>query len=196
MGHLSIGILSSMVAGFLRDVIAAYSTRHDSVAIEILEGASDDHVTLVQHRRLDVVCVTGQPVIPNCDVDKGEAESVQGRGRWLPCKSQENGGRAKIQRGQRLACQLTMNRDQSKRVASIQDKRQVYGAGQLDGVASHAKSQKCKLLGKMIESQHRKDRKQHHNPRVQEAAHKQIPIPPLLRPWGHFAGRFLVTARA
>ena len=76
MGHLSIGILSSMAGGFLRDVIAAYSTRHDGVAIEILEGASDDHIALVQQRRIDVVCVTGQPVIPNCDVAKLWTERI------------------------------------------------------------------------------------------------------------------------
>src|SRR6266481_3194997 len=43
-GHLNIGILSSMAAGFLREVIRAYRARHAHVAMHLLEGASRDQV--------------------------------------------------------------------------------------------------------------------------------------------------------
>ena len=51
-GQLRIGILSSMGAGFLRELIQAYSERHPDVAIEIVEAASMGHISLIRKRRL------------------------------------------------------------------------------------------------------------------------------------------------
>jgi DNA-binding transcriptional LysR family regulator len=68
IGHLNIGILSSMAAGFLREVIRTYRARHADVAMHVLEGASRDQVALVRERRLDVAFVLGVPELPSCDV--------------------------------------------------------------------------------------------------------------------------------
>ena len=48
MGQLRIGILSSMGAGFLRDLIQSFSAAHPDVAIHIHEGGSADHISLVR----------------------------------------------------------------------------------------------------------------------------------------------------
>jgi DNA-binding transcriptional LysR family regulator len=68
IGRLNIGILSSMAAGFLREVIRAYRARHPDVAVQILEGASLEQIALVRKSRLDVAFVLGKPDVPNCDV--------------------------------------------------------------------------------------------------------------------------------
>jgi DNA-binding transcriptional ArsR family regulator len=57
MGQLRIGILSSMGAGFLRDLIQSFSARHPDVAIRIHEGGSADHISLVRRRQLDIAFV-------------------------------------------------------------------------------------------------------------------------------------------
>src|SRR5229473_3278010 len=68
IGHLNIGILSSMAAGFLREVIRAYRARHAKVEMHILEGASREQIALVRESRLDVAFVLGAPDLPSCDV--------------------------------------------------------------------------------------------------------------------------------
>jgi DNA-binding transcriptional LysR family regulator len=68
-GHLSIGILSSMGAGFLRELIQVYSERHPGVSIQILEGAPPaEHISLVRRRRLDVAFVADTTETADCDV--------------------------------------------------------------------------------------------------------------------------------
>src|SRR5215475_13296957 len=68
IGRLDIGILSSMGAGFLREVIRVYHERQPDVAIQILEGASLEQIALVRKGRLDVAFVLGTSNVPNCDV--------------------------------------------------------------------------------------------------------------------------------
>ena len=67
-GRLDIGILSSMGAGFLREVIRVYRGCHPDVAMQILEGASLEQLALVRKSRLDVAFILGTPDVPNCDV--------------------------------------------------------------------------------------------------------------------------------
>jgi DNA-binding transcriptional LysR family regulator len=67
-GQLRIGILSSMGAGFLRELIQAYSERHPDVAVQIVEGASTEHISLVRKRRLDVAFVADASEASDCDV--------------------------------------------------------------------------------------------------------------------------------
>jgi DNA-binding transcriptional LysR family regulator len=57
-----------MAAGFLREVIRAYHSRHPDVALRVLEGASVEQIALVRKSRLDVAFVLGTPDVPNCDV--------------------------------------------------------------------------------------------------------------------------------
>jgi DNA-binding transcriptional LysR family regulator len=68
-GGVSIGIQPSMGAGFLRELLQAYSARHPNVTIEFVEGASPaEHISLVQQRRLDVAFVVGDTAhAANCD---------------------------------------------------------------------------------------------------------------------------------
>jgi DNA-binding transcriptional LysR family regulator len=67
-GRLSVGILSSMGAGFLRELIQAYSEQHPDVAIRIVEGGSIEHISLVRKRRLDVAFVADASEASDCDV--------------------------------------------------------------------------------------------------------------------------------
>jgi DNA-binding transcriptional LysR family regulator len=67
-GQLSIGILSSMAAGFLRELIQVYTERHPDVAIQIIEGASAEHIALVRRRRLDVAFAADTSEATDCDV--------------------------------------------------------------------------------------------------------------------------------
>jgi DNA-binding transcriptional LysR family regulator len=68
VGRLSIGILSSMAAGFLRELIKGYSELHPDVAIQILEGASVEHVTAVRKRQLDVAFILDTTEAAGCEL--------------------------------------------------------------------------------------------------------------------------------
>src|SRR5260221_6789524 len=68
IGHVKIGILSSMAAGFLREAIRTYRARHVNVEMHILEGASREQIALVRESRLDVAFVLGALDLPNCEV--------------------------------------------------------------------------------------------------------------------------------
>ena len=68
IGQLNIGILSSMAAGFLREVIRAYRARHADVAMHVLEAASREQVAFIRETRLDVAFVLGVPELSDCEV--------------------------------------------------------------------------------------------------------------------------------
>jgi DNA-binding transcriptional LysR family regulator len=76
IGHLHVGILSSMAAGFLREVIRTFHAGHADVALHILEGASREQITLVRENRLDVAFVLGAPDLPNCNVTQLWTEHI------------------------------------------------------------------------------------------------------------------------
>jgi DNA-binding transcriptional LysR family regulator len=76
IGHVKIGILSSMAAGFLREVIRAYRARHAKVDMHILEGASREQIALVRESRLDVAFVLGAHDLPNCEVAQLWTEQI------------------------------------------------------------------------------------------------------------------------
>jgi DNA-binding transcriptional LysR family regulator len=67
-GRLSIGIFSSIAAGFVRELIRAFVRDHPDVRIRIVEGAAADHIALIRKRRLDIAFVRGVPVVPDCEV--------------------------------------------------------------------------------------------------------------------------------
>lgn len=67
-GLLRIGIFSSMAAGFLRELLRAYSTDHPDVAVHVSEGSLREQIGLIGKRRLDVLFVMGAPAVPNCEV--------------------------------------------------------------------------------------------------------------------------------
>src|SRR5215813_14901247 len=76
IGELKIGILSSMAAGFLREVMRAYRARHAKVEMHILEGASREQIALVRESRLDVAFVLGAHDLPNCEVAQLWTEQI------------------------------------------------------------------------------------------------------------------------
>jgi len=76
IGELKIGILSSMAAGFLREVVRAYRAQHSDVELHVLEGASREQIALVRESRLDVAFVLGVPSLPNCEVTQLWSEQI------------------------------------------------------------------------------------------------------------------------
>jgi DNA-binding transcriptional LysR family regulator len=68
LGRLSVGILSSMGTGFLRELIQVYCAHHPDIAVQILEGASDEHIALIRRRRLDVAFIMDTTDSMGCDV--------------------------------------------------------------------------------------------------------------------------------
>jgi DNA-binding transcriptional LysR family regulator len=76
IGHVKIGILSSMAAGFLREIIRTYRAHHAKVEMHILEGASREQIALVRESRLDVAFVLGAPDLPNCEVAQLWTEQI------------------------------------------------------------------------------------------------------------------------
>jgi DNA-binding transcriptional LysR family regulator len=67
IGRLSVGILSSMAMGFLRDLIQIYCTRHRKVAIQFQERASADNIEAVLKRQLDVAFVRDTSQASGCE---------------------------------------------------------------------------------------------------------------------------------
>jgi DNA-binding transcriptional LysR family regulator len=67
LGRLSVGILSSMATGYLRDLIQIYCSRHADVAIQILERASADNIEAVLKRQLDVAFILDTSQASGCE---------------------------------------------------------------------------------------------------------------------------------
>ena len=67
-GQLSIGIRSSIAAGFLRELIRSYAAQHPDVAIRLVERASTEHISLIRKRRLDVAFVADATEAADCDI--------------------------------------------------------------------------------------------------------------------------------
>ena len=76
IGRLNIGILSSMSAGFLREVVRTYHERQPDVLVHIVEGPSVEQIALVRKSQLDVAFVLGTPDLPNCEVTRLWAEHI------------------------------------------------------------------------------------------------------------------------
>jgi DNA-binding transcriptional LysR family regulator len=67
IGRLSVGFLSSMATGFLRDLIQTYCSRHPKVVIQILERASADNIEAILKRQLDVALILGTGQGSGCE---------------------------------------------------------------------------------------------------------------------------------
>jgi DNA-binding transcriptional LysR family regulator len=68
VGRLSIGFLSSISTGYLRELIKAYRRLHPDVSMHILEGASADNVSALLKRELDVGFIMDTSPAEGCDV--------------------------------------------------------------------------------------------------------------------------------
>jgi len=67
IGRLSIGILSSIATGYLRELIQVYRSRHPDVGLQILEGASADNIAAVRKRQLDVAFIMDTSDAKGCE---------------------------------------------------------------------------------------------------------------------------------
>jgi DNA-binding transcriptional LysR family regulator len=67
-GQLSIGIRSSIAGGFLRELLEMYSAKHPDVAMQFVEGASTEQISLIRKRHLDVAFVADTGEAADCDV--------------------------------------------------------------------------------------------------------------------------------
>ena len=67
-GRLRIGFFTALSSGFLRELVRRYRTAHPQMTIELHEGSSRHHVTLVRERRLDVTFVMGVRKAADCEV--------------------------------------------------------------------------------------------------------------------------------
>jgi DNA-binding transcriptional LysR family regulator len=67
IGRLSIGILSSIATGYLRELIQVYRSRHPDVGLQILEGASADNTAAVRKRQLDVAFIMDTSDAKGCE---------------------------------------------------------------------------------------------------------------------------------
>lgn len=75
-GHLNIGIVSSISAGFLRELIGIFHAEHPDVRLDISEITAREHLLLIQKGRLDVAFVMGRPSMANCDIAEFWSERV------------------------------------------------------------------------------------------------------------------------
>jgi DNA-binding transcriptional LysR family regulator len=66
-GSLSIGVLTSLAGGFLRELIEKYALLHPEVAIEIRDGGRAEHVAALRARQLDIAFITGNGAIADCE---------------------------------------------------------------------------------------------------------------------------------
>ena len=67
VGGLSIGILSSMTTGYLRELIQVYCSRHPGISLQILERPPADIVTAVRKRQLDIAFIIDASDAKGCE---------------------------------------------------------------------------------------------------------------------------------
>ena len=66
IGHLSIGLLSSIASGFLADLRRRYRDEHPEIELDIFEGRSDEIIRQVREAKLDIAFVVGAVEAPDC----------------------------------------------------------------------------------------------------------------------------------
>jgi DNA-binding transcriptional LysR family regulator len=67
IGRISIGIVSSIGTGYLRDLLQVYRSRHPEVGIQILESGSADNIAAVRKRQLDVAFIIDTSDANGCE---------------------------------------------------------------------------------------------------------------------------------
>lgn len=76
LGHIKIGIFSSLASGFLSDLLRAYSKEHASVRVEFTDGDPADHVASIRRLQLDVAFITGTARWSDCESEQLWSERV------------------------------------------------------------------------------------------------------------------------
>lgn len=76
IGIVRVGILTSLVGGFLHDLVHSYTQRHPGVRLDIREGSREEHVGALQQRRLDIAFLSGTAPVPDCETAQLWCERV------------------------------------------------------------------------------------------------------------------------
>lgn len=76
VGIVRIGIFSSLASGFLADLLQSYQLENPLVHVDVAEGSPMEHVAAVQHHRMDVAFLTGEPTAYACDAARLWEERV------------------------------------------------------------------------------------------------------------------------
>lgn len=66
-GIVRVGIISSLAAGFLRELLSSYFSKHPNIDVDIQNGRRDEHITAVQRRWVDVAILAGVSDVEGCD---------------------------------------------------------------------------------------------------------------------------------
>jgi DNA-binding transcriptional LysR family regulator len=67
IGTVRIGIFSSLASGFLAELLQAYQSKNPCVHLEFVEAGPAEHLAAVQHHRIDVAFLTGDPIANGCE---------------------------------------------------------------------------------------------------------------------------------
>jgi DNA-binding transcriptional LysR family regulator len=67
LGHLNVGILSSISSDRLRLLVEDYHARHPDIFIHFFEASSSDHVLSVLKRALDVAFISDRRLSNDCE---------------------------------------------------------------------------------------------------------------------------------
>ncbi|RDD94642.1 LysR family transcriptional regulator (plasmid) [Paracoccus sp. TD-10] len=66
-GVVRVGILTTLAGGFLRDLVEAWRGAFDGVGLQIRDGGRREHLRAIRARDLDIVFLTGNGRIEDCD---------------------------------------------------------------------------------------------------------------------------------
>lgn len=66
-GRVRIGILSSLVSGFLAELLRAYDRDYPSICVELIDGSRHEHIAAIRQLQIDVAFVTGISEQSGCD---------------------------------------------------------------------------------------------------------------------------------
>jgi DNA-binding transcriptional LysR family regulator len=70
--------------GFLADLLEAYQAKNPLVHLDFVEGSPAEHVSAVQHHRMDIAFLTGEPTAYGCETTRLWTERVRPEARTRP----------------------------------------------------------------------------------------------------------------
>lgn len=76
IGMVQIGIFSSLASGFLAELLESYQKQNPFVHLDFVEGSPARHIASIQHHRMDVAFLTGEPIAYGCETTRLWEERV------------------------------------------------------------------------------------------------------------------------
>lgn len=67
VGTLRVGVGTTLVGGFLRDLLRRYTAQHPDVMVDIQDGSQSDLVAAIRRRSLDILFVPCRRFLAGCD---------------------------------------------------------------------------------------------------------------------------------